>query len=109
MRTVIPYETHSTFTAVPDPVLTGSFVSSGYPSVVPSPYPSSMFYYDPGQTVETEKQEKQENEGNEVSAVLSGVDHGKRGGSEVKMDENGEEAEQMGTFLIKKRKKRDEL
>ena len=77
--------------------------------MVPSPYPSSMFYYDPGQTVETEKQEKQENEGNEVSAVLSGVDHGKRGGSEAKMDENGEEAEQMGTFLIKKRKKRDEL
>ena len=73
MRTVIPYETHSTFTAVPDPVLTGSFVSSGYPSVVPSPYPSSLYYFEPGQTVEMEKPEKVETmeNGNAIHTVQS--------------------------------------
>lgn len=73
MRTVIPYETHSTFTAVPDPVLTGSFVSSGYPSVVPSPYPSSLYYFEPGQTVEMEKPEKVETmeNGNVIHTVQS--------------------------------------
>ena len=73
MRTVIPYETPSTFTAVPDPVLTGSFVSSGYPSVVPSPYPSSLYYFEPGQTVEMEKPEKVETmeNGNAIHTVQS--------------------------------------
>lgn len=73
MRTVIPYETPSTFTAVPDPVLTGSFVSSGYPSVVPLPYPSSLYYFEPGQTVEMEKPEKVETmeNGNAIHTVQS--------------------------------------
>ena len=139
MRTVIPYETPSTFTAVPDPVLTGSFVSSGYPSVVPSPYPSSLYYFEPGQTVEMEKPEKVETMENgnanaihtvqSVNAVnnavntmengqrempmmmmmMNGVDDRKRSANDVQIDGTNIKREEAMEYMVKRRKNREEL
>ena len=121
MRTVIPYETPSTFTAVPDPVLTGSFVSSGYPSVVPSPYPSSLYYFEPGQTVEMEKPEKVETmeNGNAIHTVqsvnammmmmMNGVDDRKRSANDVQIDGTNIKREEAMEYMVKRRKNREEL
>ena len=139
MRTVIPYETPSTFTAGPDPVLTGSFVSSGYPSVVPSPYPSSLYYFEPGQTVEMEKPEKVETmeNGNAIHTVqsvnamnnavngvntmengqrempmmmmMNGVDDRKRSANDVQIDGTNIKREEAMEYMVKRRKNREEL
>lgn len=100
MRTVIPYETPSTFTAVPDPVLTGSFVSSGYPSVVPSPYPSSLYYFEPGQTVEMEKPEKVETMENGNANAIHTVQSVNAVNNAVNTMENGQREMPMMMMMM---------
>ena len=89
--------------------------------MVPSPYASSLYYYEPGQTMEAEKQERTErvNSAENLSSLshlnraesgrsdmrfgMGGEEERKRAASDVRLAEHAMEREESVEYVIKRR------